>query len=156
MSRLRLLLMAPAPAAARAFGAPRNAGAAPVPSDTIASLLPVPLSSASVRNTLAELAELGLVEKAHRSAGRRPTGWGLRTFVGQLLAVRELGPFELAGEAAVSFDRLAAPRGKARAGERECERGEGTTTTQRRGAEHGCAPPTAWKGGRGSLTLTIG
>lgn len=70
------------------------AGAAPVSSDMIASLLPVSLSSASVRNTLTELSQLGLVEKPHRSAGRKPSERGLRVFVGQLLAVRELGAFE--------------------------------------------------------------
>ena len=37
---------------------------------------PVALSAASIRNTMAELAELGLVEKPHRSAGRVPTASG--------------------------------------------------------------------------------
>ncbi len=69
-------------------------GALPVASDTIASLLPVHLSAQSVRNTLSELEDLGLVEKPHRSSGRTPTGRGLRAFLDQLLAVRELGPFE--------------------------------------------------------------
>lgn len=68
--------------------------AAPVASDTIASLLPVHLSPQSVRNTLAELEEIGLVDKPHRSAGRVPTARGMRAFVDQLLAVRELGSFE--------------------------------------------------------------
>jgi heat-inducible transcriptional repressor len=68
--------------------------ALPVGSATLASLLPVRLSSASVRNTLAELHELGLLEQPHRSAGRVPTELGLRVFVDQLLLPRELGPFE--------------------------------------------------------------
>lgn len=68
--------------------------AAPVASDTIAALLPVHLSPQSVRNTLAELEELGLVDKPHRSAGRVPTARGMRAFVDQLLAPRELGSFE--------------------------------------------------------------
>ncbi len=67
---------------------------APTASDTIAALLPVALSSASVRNTLAELDEMGLVEKPHRSAGRTPTERGMSVFVNQLLSVRELGAFE--------------------------------------------------------------
>ena len=46
--------------------------AAPVGSATLAALLPVRLSSASVRSTLGELHELGLLEQAHRSAGRIP------------------------------------------------------------------------------------
>lgn len=60
--------------------------AAPVGSKTLSHLLPVAISSASIRNTLAELTELGLVEKAHRSAGRVPTETGLRRFVDELLA----------------------------------------------------------------------
>jgi len=68
--------------------------AVPVASETIASLLPVHLSPQSVRNTLAELEEAGLVDKPHRSAGRVPTARGMRVFVDQLLALRELGSFE--------------------------------------------------------------
>jgi heat-inducible transcriptional repressor len=68
--------------------------AAPVGSATLAGLLPVRLSPASVRNTLGELHELGLLDQPHRSAGRVPTELGLRVFVDQLLAPRELGPFE--------------------------------------------------------------
>jgi heat-inducible transcriptional repressor len=68
--------------------------ATPVASDTIAALLPMHLSPQSVRNSLAELEELGLVEKPHRSAGRVPTPRGLRAYVDQLLAVRELGSYE--------------------------------------------------------------
>lgn len=69
-------------------------GAAPVASETISRLLPMSLSSASVRNTLAELAELDLVEKPHRSAGRVPTELGFRAYVDQLLDPRDLGAFE--------------------------------------------------------------
>ncbi len=67
--------------------------AAPVASETVAALLPVRLSSASVRSTLAELHELGLLEKLHRSAGRIPTELGLRAFV-TALPERELAPYE--------------------------------------------------------------
>ncbi len=68
--------------------------AAPVASETISALLPVALSSASVRTTLGELAELALVSKPHRSAGRVPTLQGFRVYVDQLLEPRPLGPFE--------------------------------------------------------------
>src|SRR5262245_42960975 len=67
--------------------------AAPVASETVAALLPVRLSPASVRNTLAELHELGLLEKPHRSAGRIPTELGLRAFVTRL-PERELPPYQ--------------------------------------------------------------
>jgi len=79
-------------------------GAVPVGSETISALIPEPLSSASVRNTLAELSALGLVEKPHRSAGRLPTSRGMRAFLDQLLDVRSLGPFERRGLAA-DFDK---------------------------------------------------
>jgi heat-inducible transcriptional repressor len=68
--------------------------ATPVGSATLSALLPVRLSSASVRNTLGELHALGLLEQPHRSAGRIPTDLGLRVFVDQVLAPRELGPYE--------------------------------------------------------------
>jgi len=68
--------------------------AAPIGSKTLAHLLPINLSSASVRNVLAELAELGLVEKPHASAGRIPTERGLRLFVDSLLPHADLAPLE--------------------------------------------------------------
>jgi len=68
--------------------------AAPVGSKTVSNVLPVALSPASIRATLAELTELGLVEKAHRSAGRVPTECGLRHFVDELLAPGNLGAYE--------------------------------------------------------------
>lgn len=67
--------------------------AAPVGSSTVAHLLPVSLSAASVRNTMAELTELGLIEKPHRSAGRVPTRQGLEAFLERVPA-RSLGNFE--------------------------------------------------------------
>jgi heat-inducible transcriptional repressor len=69
--------------------------AQPVASDTVAQLLPVAWSPATVRSTLAELAELGLVTKSHASAGRFPTEEGLRFFVRRLLGPRRLGRDEM-------------------------------------------------------------
>ena len=74
--------------------------AAPIASDTIAHLLPVAWSSATVRSTLAELAELGLVTKPHASAGRFPTEHGVRFFVRRLLGPRRLGSVEMRDVAA--------------------------------------------------------
>jgi len=65
--------------------------AAPVASQMLAQRMPTTLSPASIRNTLAELQEAGLVEKAHASAGRVPTPLGLRTFIDHLLEPRDLG-----------------------------------------------------------------
>jgi len=58
--------------------------AAPIGSASIAQSLAVNLSSASVRNTLAELGALGLVRQRHASAGRVPSERGLRLFVDEL------------------------------------------------------------------------
>ncbi len=71
------------------------AEASPVGSEHVTALLPVALSPASVRNTLAELASLGLVEKPHRSAGRVPTELAFRAYVDQLLDPRRLGDWEM-------------------------------------------------------------
>ena len=69
--------------------------AQPVASETVAQLLPVAWSPATVRSTLAELAELGLLTKAHVSAGRFPTEEGLRFYVRRLLGPRRLGSDEM-------------------------------------------------------------
>ena len=66
--------------------------AGPVSSRMLALLMPVPLSSASIRNTLAELHEAGLIAKAHASAGRVPTERGLHVFIDHLLELATLGP----------------------------------------------------------------
>ncbi len=64
--------------------------AAPIGSQTLTHLLPMHISPASVRATLAELAVMGLVEKPHTSSGRIPTELGLRLFVDQLLDPKQL------------------------------------------------------------------
>ncbi len=68
--------------------------AAPVGSATIAHRLPTRPSSASIRNTLAELAELGLVEQPHASAGRLPSEAGLRLFIDRLLGQQPLSDYD--------------------------------------------------------------
>jgi heat-inducible transcriptional repressor len=102
-SRQRLVL--------RAIVASYVGDAQPVGSSTISLLLPVHLSSASIRNTMAELEGLGLLEKPHASAGRVPTKLGLRLFVDQLLDPRDLAEYErrlIAGSVeGVSGERLA-------------------------------------------------
>jgi heat-inducible transcriptional repressor len=54
----------------------------------------VHLSPASIRNTMQDLTELGLLSAAHVSAGRVPTHAGLRLFVDGLLEVGDLGEAE--------------------------------------------------------------
>lgn len=68
--------------------------AGPVGSATLSHTLPVKLSSATIRNTMADLTDLGLVEQPHKSAGRMPTEAGLRVFVDQLLEHSEVGPWQ--------------------------------------------------------------
>ena len=52
------------------------------------------LSPATVRNVMADLEEMGLLEQRHTSAGRVPTQSGLRFFIDSLLKVRGLTPRE--------------------------------------------------------------
>lgn len=56
----------------------------------LASLLGMELSPATIRNTMADLEEAGLLYSAHTSAGRLPTDAGLRLFVNNLLEVNPL------------------------------------------------------------------
>src|ERR1700747_203955 len=49
------------------------------------------LSSAPIRNVMADLEELGFVSSPHTSAGRIPTDKGYRFFVDPLLHVQPLG-----------------------------------------------------------------
>lgn len=65
--------------------------AQPIGSQSLSHVLPMKLSSASVRSILSELAGLGLVEKPYSSSGRIPTERGLRFFVDQLLDL-DIGP----------------------------------------------------------------
>ncbi len=71
--------------------------AAPVGSQTLARALPVQLSSASVRNTMGELARMGLLDQPHTSAGRVPTERGMRVFVEDLLESGGLAPSDERG-----------------------------------------------------------
>jgi heat-inducible transcriptional repressor len=54
----------------------------------------VSLSPASIRNTMQDLSQLGLLGAPHVSAGRLPTHAGLRLFVDGLLEVGDLGEEE--------------------------------------------------------------
>jgi len=54
----------------------------------------VHLSPASIRNTLQDLAQMGLLDSPHISAGRLPTHAGLRLFVDGLLEVGDLSEAE--------------------------------------------------------------
>src|SRR5437867_930384 len=66
--------------------------ARPVGSETLAHQLRIPLSPASIRGALAELESLGLVNRAHASAGRVPSGSGYDFLVRHLLTPVPLSP----------------------------------------------------------------
>jgi heat-inducible transcriptional repressor len=66
----------------------------PVGSRTLARRGAVTLSPASIRNTMADLASLGLLDSPHAMAGRRPTQAGLRFFVDSLLELGDLAEDE--------------------------------------------------------------
>jgi heat-inducible transcriptional repressor len=64
--------------------------ATPVGSHHVVERYHLDLSSATVRNELAALTELGLLRQPHTSAGRVPTEEGYRYFVGRLIQDTEL------------------------------------------------------------------
>jgi len=63
------------------------AGGVPVASKRLASMPSVTVSSATVRNIMADLEARGLVQSPHTSAGKIPTNRGLRFFVDTLLSL---------------------------------------------------------------------
>ena len=59
--------------------------AEPVSSKFIAEAMGGSVSSATIRNELADLVELGYLEQPHTSAGRIPSAKGYRLFVNELM-----------------------------------------------------------------------
>jgi heat-inducible transcriptional repressor len=59
--------------------------ASPVGSQTLVDTYKLDMSSATVRNELSELTEMGLLRQPHTSAGRVPTEDGYRYFVSRLI-----------------------------------------------------------------------
>ena len=66
--------------------------AAPVSSRQLTKLGTFALSSASLRNMMADLEDLGFLTHPHVSAGRVPTDLGYRTFVSELMEARSPRP----------------------------------------------------------------
>lgn len=64
--------------------------AEPVGSKAILELTGLKVSSATVRNELAGLEELGLLEQPHTSAGRIPSPSGYRVYVNELMEQHKL------------------------------------------------------------------
>jgi len=65
--------------------------AQPVGSRTIAKKYELGVSSATIRNEMADLEELGLLNQPHTSAGRIPSNQGYRLYVDSLMKSNQLG-----------------------------------------------------------------
>lgn len=62
----------------------------PVGSSVLAKMPGVEVSSATIRNVMADLERMGLVHSPHTSAGRVPTDHGFRVFVDSILTVQPI------------------------------------------------------------------
>lgn len=66
----------------------------PIGSKAICDVLDFNVSSATVRNDMAELSNLGLLEQPHTSSGRVPTELGYRVYIDDLMKPQPLGKKE--------------------------------------------------------------
>ena len=83
--------------------------AEPIASKALVTKLDMKVSSATVRNEMAELETLGYLEQPHTSAGRIPSDKGYREYVDSLMHVDELSPEdakEISNRISSSFDEL--------------------------------------------------
>lgn len=69
--------------------------AEPVGSRTISRRFMTELSSATIRNEMSDLEEMGLIEQPHTSAGRVPSSKGYRLYVDELMQRQEMDPEQL-------------------------------------------------------------
>lgn len=66
----------------------------PVGSRTIAKKYDLGISSATIRNEMADLEEMGYIEQLHTSSGRKPSDKGYRLYVDKLMKVPRISPEE--------------------------------------------------------------
>ncbi len=66
----------------------------PIGSKFLMDALPISVSSATIRNEMSELHEMGLLEQPHTSAGRIPSQAGYRYYVDNLMNTNELSENE--------------------------------------------------------------
>ncbi|MCX7746838.1 MAG: heat-inducible transcriptional repressor HrcA [Clostridia bacterium] len=69
--------------------------AEPIGSRTIARKHELGLSSATIRNEMSDLEEMGYLAQPHTSAGRIPSDKGYRMYVDKLMELKELQPEEI-------------------------------------------------------------
>ena len=78
----------------------------PVGSRTISKFTDLNLSSATIRNEMADLEEMGLIVQPHTSAGRIPTDLGYRYYVNQLIEEKDQQVSEMKDFLIERVDRL--------------------------------------------------
>ncbi len=66
----------------------------PIGSKFLMESLPISVSSATIRNEMSELHEMGLLEQPHTSAGRIPSQAGYRYYIDNLMNTNELSETE--------------------------------------------------------------
>ncbi|MGN1124258.1 MAG: HrcA family transcriptional regulator, partial [Eubacterium sp.] len=66
----------------------------PIGSKTLCQLLPYSVSSATIRNEMAYLSQLGFLEQRHTSAGRVPTKASYRYYVDSLMKENPVSDYE--------------------------------------------------------------
>jgi heat-inducible transcriptional repressor len=71
--------------------------AAPVGSETLEKKFTLGISSATIRNEMSALTQLGYLKKSHLSAGRQPTSMGLKYYVRNLMTPKNLSISEEIG-----------------------------------------------------------
>lgn len=71
--------------------------AAPVGSETLEKKFNLGISSATVRNEMSTLTQMGFLKKGHLSAGRSPTSMGLKYYVRNLMTPKNLSVSEEVG-----------------------------------------------------------
>ncbi len=78
------------------------ATAEPVGSKTLMEKYNIPYSSATIRNEMAEMESLGLIEKTHTSSGRIPSTLGYRYYVEFLMTKNANDKFEVAVQSIIN------------------------------------------------------
>ena len=78
----------------------------PVGSRTISKFTDMKLSSATIRNEMADLEELGYIVQPHTSAGRIPTDKGYRLYVDDMMSEKEQNITNRENEVAVKEQEL--------------------------------------------------
>ena len=78
----------------------------PVGSRTISKYTDLNLSSATIRNEMADLEELGYIMQPHTSAGRNPSDKGYRWYVDMLMSQKEQEITEIKGQMLEKADKM--------------------------------------------------